>query len=65
MFREKNTNDSHVKNDIFPKVRKCLLNIDGMLNILQKKDQNIYFTSGLRKRLKKLLTLKQKKQIDF
>ena len=47
MFRGKNTNDSHVKNDIFEKVRKCPFYI---LNILQKKDQNIYFTSDLRKR---------------
>ena len=38
MFREKNTNESHMENDIFPKVRKCPYNIDGMLNILQKKD---------------------------
>ena len=34
MFREKSTNDSYVKNDIFQKVRKCPLNIVGMLNIL-------------------------------
>ena len=37
MFREKNTNDLHVKNSIFQKVRKCPLNIDCMLNILQKR----------------------------
>ena len=35
---------------MFPKVRKCPLNIDGMLNNFHKKDQNIYFTSDLRKR---------------
>ena len=31
----------------------------------KKRDQNIYFTSQLRQRKEKLLTLKQKKQIDF
>ena len=49
----------------FQKVRKCLLNIDGMLNILQKKDQNIYFTSDLRKGKKNYLHWNKKKQIDF
>ena len=59
MFREK-TNDSHVKNDIFPKVRKCPHNIDSMLNITEKRSKyllHIRFTQ----KVKKLLTLKQKK----
>ena len=65
MFRKKNTNGSHVENDIFPKVRKYLFNIDSMINILHKKDQTINFTSDFTQKVKKLLTLKQKKQIDF
>ena len=50
-----------MKNDTFPKVTKCLLNIDGMLKTLQKKDQNICFTSDLRKKLKKATYTETKK----
>ena len=50
MFSEKTQMTHMSKMTYFQKVRKCLLNIDGMLNILQKKDQNIYFTSDLHKR---------------
>ena len=47
MFREK-IQKAIFENYIFQKVRKCPPNITGMLNILQKMDQNIYFTSDLR-----------------
>ena len=55
-----------MKNDIFPKVRKGLLNIDGMLNILKtEKGQKYLLHIRRMQKVTKLLTLKQKKQIDF
>ena len=34
-------------------------------NITKKKEQNNYFRAGISQNVEKVLTLKQKKQIDF